>query len=150
MAWLEQKIRRYEHMRWAQEPNRRTLPFAWGLEHIGGSAKEADPRGVLDQVVDHTLAHINEGCAGHPAAHQFLARADFSTSSSITRSRTVTNGMPSLQPTTICWPTMCLRLPARSNLRGRATIVYMRSFFARGIPGRRLLCWRNGTRVGKS
>ena len=50
MNLLEQKIRRYEHMRWAQEPNRRTLPFAWGLEHIGGDAKEADPRGFLSRL----------------------------------------------------------------------------------------------------
>ena len=38
MPWLEQKIRRYEHMRWAQEPNRQTLPFAWGHTEIGGDA----------------------------------------------------------------------------------------------------------------
>src|SRR5271168_2716022 len=57
MAWLEQKIRRYEHMRWAQEPNRRTLPFVWGLEHIGGSAKEPEPRAFLDRFVEETLAN---------------------------------------------------------------------------------------------
>src|SRR5579864_8060658 len=28
MPWLEQTIRRYEHRRWAAEPNRPTLPFA--------------------------------------------------------------------------------------------------------------------------
>jgi hypothetical protein len=73
MAWLEQKIRRYEHMRWAQEPNRRTLPFAWGLEHIGGDAKEADPRGFLDRFVEHTLEHSDEWYAVTPADDYLLA-----------------------------------------------------------------------------
>src|SRR6202050_5550886 len=73
MAWLEQKIRRYEHMRWAQEPNRRTLPFAWGLEHIGGDAKEAAPPGFLDRFVDHTLAHSEEWYAVTPADDYLLA-----------------------------------------------------------------------------
>jgi hypothetical protein len=67
MSWLEQKVRRYEHMRWAQEPNRRTLPFAWGLEHIGGSAKEADPRAFLDRFVEDTLARSNDWFAAEPA-----------------------------------------------------------------------------------
>ena len=55
-SWLELKIRRYEHMRWAQEPDRRTPPFSWGLEHIGGKASEADPRGFLDYFVERTLS----------------------------------------------------------------------------------------------
>ena len=73
MAWLEQKIRRYEHMRWAQEPNRRTLPFAWGLEHIGGDPKEADPRGFLERFVEHTLEHSDEWYAVTPADDYLLA-----------------------------------------------------------------------------
>ena len=48
MSWLAQKVFAYEHMRFAQEPDRRVLPFAWGLEHIGGAAKEHDPRGWLE------------------------------------------------------------------------------------------------------
>ncbi len=67
MSWLEQKIRRYEHMRWAQEPNRRVLPFTWGLEYIGGSPSEADPRGFLDRFVDDTLANSDEWYAATPA-----------------------------------------------------------------------------------
>src|SRR6202040_2524825 len=67
MAWLERKIRRYEHMRWAQEPNRRTLPFAWGLEHIGGTSNEPDPRRYLDRFVEHTLAHSDAWYATGPA-----------------------------------------------------------------------------------
>ena len=73
MAWLEQKVRRYEHMRWAQEPNRRTLPFAWGLEHIGGDAKEPDPRGFLEGFVEHTLEHSDEWYAVTPAEDYLLA-----------------------------------------------------------------------------
>src|ERR1700728_513439 len=73
MNLLEQKIRRYEHMRWAQEPNRRTLPFSWGLEHIGGDAKESDPRGFLDRFVEHTIAHSDEWYATTPADDYLLA-----------------------------------------------------------------------------
>jgi dienelactone hydrolase len=53
---LEQKIRRYEHKRWAAEPNRRSLSFSWGLEHIGGRENEADPRAFLGRFVEQTLA----------------------------------------------------------------------------------------------
>ena len=67
MSWLEQKIRRYEHMRWAQEPNRKTLPFSWGLEHIGGSANEPDPRAYLDHFIERTLARSDEWYAAEPA-----------------------------------------------------------------------------------
>jgi hypothetical protein len=56
LSYFQQKIRRYEHKRWAAEPNRRTLPFAWGLEHIGGHANETDPRAFLRQFVQQTLA----------------------------------------------------------------------------------------------
>ncbi len=55
MRWLEQKIRRYEHMRWAQEPGRRVLPFAWGLEHIGGDAHDPDPRAFLNRFVGRNV-----------------------------------------------------------------------------------------------
>jgi hypothetical protein len=67
MRWLEQKVRRYEHMRWAQEPNRRVLPFAWGLEHIGGDLRDPDPRAFLNQFVDDTRARSGEWFAVTPA-----------------------------------------------------------------------------------
>src|SRR6202035_2308712 len=67
MAWLEQTIRRYEHMRWAQEPNRRTLPFAWGLEHIGGDANDPYPRVFLDQFVEKTISNSDDWYSGLPA-----------------------------------------------------------------------------------
>ena len=60
MSWFEQKIRRYEHRRWAAEPNRRSLPFAWGLEHIGGDAGEREPRAFLRRWVGETLAKSEE------------------------------------------------------------------------------------------
>ncbi len=60
MPWLEQTIRRYEHRRWAAEPNRPTLPFAWGLEHIGGDVEESNPREFLNRFVDETLANSDD------------------------------------------------------------------------------------------
>jgi Prolyl oligopeptidase family len=47
MRWFEQKIRRYEHRRWTTDDNRRVQPFHWGLEHIGGTAHDPDPRAFL-------------------------------------------------------------------------------------------------------
>src|SRR5271155_25861 len=67
MSWIEQKVSAYEQMRFAQEPNRRTLPFTWGLEHIGGSANETDPRAFLDRFVEETLAHSDNWFAAEPA-----------------------------------------------------------------------------------
>jgi hypothetical protein len=52
MSRLELTIRRYEHMRWAQEPNRRTIPFSWGLDHIGGAASDPAPRAFMDRFVE--------------------------------------------------------------------------------------------------
>lgn len=59
-------------MRWAQEPNRRVLPFAWGLEHIGGDANERDPRAFLNHFVDETLAHSDDWFAVSPAPDYVL------------------------------------------------------------------------------
>lgn len=84
MPWLEQTIRRYEHMRWAQEPNRRTLPFAWGLEHIGGSASEADPRAYLDGFVAEVLAASEAWYASTAASDYALANGVLTFTSEIT------------------------------------------------------------------
>lgn len=67
MKFFEQQIRRYEHKRWAQEPDRRVLPFAWGLEHIGGEAHEEDPRAFLSQFASETVARSAEWYASTPA-----------------------------------------------------------------------------------
>lgn len=66
-SWFEQRIRRYEHMRWAQEPNRRTLPFSWGLEHVGGDAGERNPRAFLEGFIERTLAKSEDWFAAAPA-----------------------------------------------------------------------------------
>jgi len=60
-------------MRWAQEPNRRTLPFAWGLEHIDIAANGADPRQFLAQFAEKTLAQSEEWYAAAPAHDYALA-----------------------------------------------------------------------------
>jgi len=54
-------------MRWAQEPSRRVLPFAWGLEHIGGDAKDPNPRAFLNRFVDETLSRSDEWYCVTPA-----------------------------------------------------------------------------------
>jgi len=67
MAWLEQRIRRYEHARWTTDDNRRVYPFEWGLEYIGGRADEPDPRGFLAEWVPATIASSDEWFATTPA-----------------------------------------------------------------------------------
>jgi dienelactone hydrolase len=46
-SWFERRIRRYEHRRWTTDDNRKVLPFEWGLDHLGGSAEEPDPKQFL-------------------------------------------------------------------------------------------------------
>src|SRR5271165_3702223 len=60
MNWFEQKIRRYEHRRWTTDDNRRVRPFEWGLEHIGGSKEEADPRGFVRGYARRALENSRE------------------------------------------------------------------------------------------
>jgi len=67
MSWLEQKVLAYEQMRFAQEQNRRVLPFEWGLEHVGGDPNDRNPRAWLDQFIAHTLAHSEDWFATTPA-----------------------------------------------------------------------------------
>lgn len=64
--WYEQKLRAYEHGRWADEKNRRTLPFAWGLEHIGGRADEPEPRAFLNDFAERTLRASDAWFAPQP------------------------------------------------------------------------------------
>jgi Prolyl oligopeptidase family len=67
MSWLEQKVLAYEQMRFAQEQNRRVLPFEWGLEYVGGDPNDRNPRAWLDQFIAHTLAHSDDWFATTPA-----------------------------------------------------------------------------------
>jgi Alpha/beta hydrolase domain containing 18 len=55
-SWYARAVHRYERMRWAQEPNRLTPPFSWGLEHIGGEPDHSDPRDFLDRYVAGAVA----------------------------------------------------------------------------------------------
>src|SRR5271156_1837314 len=73
MSWIEQKVSAYEQMRFAQEPNRRVLPVAWGLDHIGGSANECDPRGWLENFARDAVARSDEWFATTPADDYALA-----------------------------------------------------------------------------
>jgi hypothetical protein len=73
MNHFEQWIRRYEHKRWASEPDRRVLPFAWGLDHIGGNINEQHPRLFLDKFTEETIAHSDEWFASTAAADYELS-----------------------------------------------------------------------------
>lgn len=67
MEWFEQKIRRYEHRRWAREPNRRTLPFGWGLEHIIESPNGTSSSALLDRFVAEAIAGSENWFSATPA-----------------------------------------------------------------------------------
>lgn len=75
MGLLEQYIRRYEHSRWAAEPDRRVLPFGWGLEYIGGDAKDPNPRAFLDDFVDRSIARSDEWFVSSPASDYRLQKS---------------------------------------------------------------------------
>jgi Prolyl oligopeptidase family len=68
MKWFERRIRRYEHRRWTTDDNRRVMPFAWGLEHIGGSETESDPGRFVRQYAAEAIANSSEWFATTPAA----------------------------------------------------------------------------------
>ncbi len=59
-AWIKKLFHRYERMRFDQERNRRTLPFGWGLEYMGGSPGESDPRGFLERFVEETIGRSEQ------------------------------------------------------------------------------------------
>ncbi len=56
MRYFEQMIRRYEHSRWSAENNRRSRPFGWGIEYLGGPANHPDPRAFLERFASETVA----------------------------------------------------------------------------------------------
>jgi hypothetical protein len=72
-SWIADKVHRYERMRFDQEPRRRTLPFAWGLEYIGGDANDADPRAFLESYVQDAVAHSEDWYAVDPASDYSVA-----------------------------------------------------------------------------
>ena len=71
-TWFEKRIRRYEHKRWAQEPDRKVLPFGWGLEHIEGDPSKADPGGFVNRFAEKALAESEEWFAVTPAVDYAL------------------------------------------------------------------------------
>ena len=66
-SWYEKRVRRYEQMRFDQEPKRRTLEFAWGVEHIGGDPAEANPRAYFDRYISEAIAHSDDWYSVEPA-----------------------------------------------------------------------------------
>ena len=83
-SWYENRIRRYEQMRFDQEPKRRTLPFAWGVEHIGGSARDPHPEEFFDRYVADAVAQSDAWYAIEPATDYALAENVLTFSSAIT------------------------------------------------------------------
>jgi hypothetical protein len=66
-SWYEKGVRRYEQMRFDQEPKRRTLPFAWGVEYIGGDATEINPRAFFDRYISDAIAQSDDWYSVKPA-----------------------------------------------------------------------------------
>jgi len=82
MSWLEQYIRRYEHRHYARD-QRAMMPFAWGLEHVGGRADEPDPRGWLKDFAERTIARSNEWFPGSPARDYQLSGDELTFTSAV-------------------------------------------------------------------
>jgi len=82
MSWLEQVIRRYEHRHWSRD-SRAVQPFAWGLEHVGGRADEADPRGWLLDFAERTIAASESWFAAEPARDYRLAEGELTFTSAV-------------------------------------------------------------------
>lgn len=76
MHWYELKIRRYDHKRWAGEPDRRVLPFAWGLDHIGGDANDSNPRAFLARFAEQTIASSDAWFSATPAEDYALDESE--------------------------------------------------------------------------
>jgi len=74
MSWYEHAIRRYEHRRWTTDDNRMVRPFAWGLEHINGSAEHDDPRTFLHAYSRAAIAKSEEWYAAEEVGDYWLDR----------------------------------------------------------------------------
>ncbi len=96
MSWLELAIRRYEHRRWTTDDNRRVLPFAWGLEHIGGRKDEPDPHGFLNRWAGETIEHSDAWFGVTPASDYRLSEGANGVASD--RVLTFTSAVPSPWP----------------------------------------------------
>jgi len=69
-SWIQKQVYRYERMCFDQERRRSRLPFAWGLEHIGGNGDGDDPRAFLARYVEDAVARSDEWFAA-PTAHDY-------------------------------------------------------------------------------
>ncbi len=79
MNWFERKIRRYEHRRWTTDDNRRVQPFHWGLEHIGGTPNDPNPRAFLREYARNAIEHSTAWYAASPATDYHLDVGRFAT-----------------------------------------------------------------------
>jgi pimeloyl-ACP methyl ester carboxylesterase len=65
---LKTAIHSLERAQWRQETRRRTHPFAWGVEHLGGSVtSDGDARAFLQRYAAEALAESSEFFATGPA-----------------------------------------------------------------------------------
>ena len=65
---LKSTIHSIERAQWERETRRRTHPFAWGLEHIGGpAAQDGNARAFLRRYADQALADSSAFFATGPA-----------------------------------------------------------------------------------
>ena len=82
-SWYAKTIQRYEQMRFDQEPKRRTLPFAWGIEHLGGDAADPRPDKFFERYVADAVACSDDWYAVEPATDYALADGVLTFSSAI-------------------------------------------------------------------
>jgi len=82
-SWYAKTIQRYEQMRFDQEPRRRTLPFAWGLEHLGAESADPHPEKFVERYVADAVARSEDWYAVEPATDYALADGVLTFSSAI-------------------------------------------------------------------
>jgi dienelactone hydrolase len=83
-SWIQRQVLRYEQMRFDQEKRRSRLPFAWGLEHIGGETNGDDPRAFLTRYVEDAVAGSDEWYAAAEARDYALTDGVLTFTSAIT------------------------------------------------------------------
>src|SRR5271168_2912452 len=68
-GWLEKRVQRYEQKRFDELPEsqRRRLPFAWGIEHLGGDPDDPHPREFFDRFVERAILQSEDWYASTPA-----------------------------------------------------------------------------------
>jgi len=72
-TWYAKRVHRYEQMRFDQEPKRRTLPFAWGIEHLGGDPADLHPAEFLEHYATDAVARSEDWYAVQAATDYALA-----------------------------------------------------------------------------